>query len=200
MLRSKRFDTEMSQWFDMWSVENPDEQSELQHDGLSQSIDKILDIIHSEEKIIPRDRIFLGGISQGLATVLATLFAEGQGGFAGVIGLSGWMPFSDEVEAEMASSLQDEDGPIFLALQSLYSGKTVSQKAQPSKIKEIPIFLAHASDDDVVPEENGKRMRRDLCTIGFIVEWHAYSDGGHWVNEPEGVDDIFHFLDQCIDL
>ncbi|KAK0661592.1 hypothetical protein QBC41DRAFT_235826 [Cercophora samala] len=34
-----------------------------------------------------------------------------------------------------------------------------------------------------------------LCSWGFLdVEWHEYDDGGHWINEPQGVDDFVAFL------
>ena len=58
-----------------------------------------------------------------------------------------------------------------------------------------PIFLSHSKDDDVVPWQHGDmllwRLEEDL---GFEVDWKLYEDGGHWVNEPKGVDDIVAFL------
>lgn len=58
----------MSQWFDMWSLEDVQERSELQVPGLQSSVDLIIKIIKDEELFVPRGRIFLGGISQGFAT------------------------------------------------------------------------------------------------------------------------------------
>jgi predicted esterase len=66
-LRSERFDTDMSQWFDMWAVEDPQERSELQDPGLKSSIDLLTHVIREEELLVSRNRIFLGGISQGFA-------------------------------------------------------------------------------------------------------------------------------------
>jgi len=68
-LSSERFGTELSQWFDMWTTENPQERPELQLSGLRRSVQTILKgVIAEEELIVPRDRIVLGGISQGFAT------------------------------------------------------------------------------------------------------------------------------------
>jgi len=67
-LPSERFGNEISQWFDMWTTENPQERPELQLPGLRRSVETILKVIAEEELILPRDRIVLGGISQGLAT------------------------------------------------------------------------------------------------------------------------------------
>lgn len=67
-LRSERFHVEMSQWFDMWSVEDQQERAELQTTGLRASVDCIAELIQQEELLVPRKRIFLTGISQGFAT------------------------------------------------------------------------------------------------------------------------------------
>lgn len=67
-LRSERFRVEMSQWFDMWSVEDQQERTELQVPGLRSSVNMIAELIEQEELLVPRSNIFLGGISQGFAT------------------------------------------------------------------------------------------------------------------------------------
>jgi predicted esterase len=68
ILLSERFNMDMSQWFDMWSVEDPQERFELQIPGLQSSVDLVIDLIKQEELLVPRKKIFLGGISQGFAT------------------------------------------------------------------------------------------------------------------------------------
>lgn len=72
-LPSERFGTNMSQWFDMWSVEEPQERSEIQVPGLMSSIETLTQIIKDEETLVPRSRIFLAGISQGFATYVIDL-------------------------------------------------------------------------------------------------------------------------------
>lgn len=56
-----------------------------------------------------------------------------------------------------------------------------------------PVLLSHSSDDDVVPIQNGRALR-EILGQSQAVEWHEYEDGGHWINEPQGVDDIASFL------
>ncbi|TVY46040.1 Acyl-protein thioesterase [Lachnellula subtilissima] len=58
----------------------------------------------------------------------------------------------------------------------------------------IPVFLAHCRDDQMVPVENGRNLREDLERRGLVVTWKEYEDGGHWINEPQGVDDVVKFL------
>lgn len=67
-LHSERFGIEIPQWFDMWSVENHRERSELQIPGLRSSVRGIVELIRQEELLVPRSNIYLGGISQGFAT------------------------------------------------------------------------------------------------------------------------------------
>ncbi|KAI0506438.1 lysophospholipase II [Xylaria bambusicola] len=164
--KSKRFDVFMSQWFDIWSVENPAEQPELQQPGLHQSTQRILDIIKNEETLVPRENIFLGGISQGCATAITAYFADTTR-LAGFIGLCGWMPVTSHTQTHQEVTESNHT---------------------------TPIFLGHSADDDVVPIDNGRELRDILQSRQLEVEWKEYVDGGHWINEPQGVDDIAGFL------
>ncbi|KAI1202143.1 lysophospholipase II [Nemania serpens] len=175
VLHSERFGIDMSQWFDMWSVENPAERPELQYPGLHQSIKRILSVIKEEETRVPRERIFLAGISQGFATAIAAFFAtDTPKRFAGLIGLCSWMP--DILGTEDYQRLED-------------MACTVTGLRNSS-----PIFLSHSADDSVVPINNGRELRNILRLQRLLVEWKEYQDGGHWVNEPQGVDDIARFI------
>lgn len=194
LLRSERFDTVMSQWFDMWSVEDPDQRPELQISGLQVSVAALLDVIRDEEELVPRNNIFLAGISQGFAVALAAFFADGRG-FAGLLGLCSWMPFAGPVDA-----IKDHDGEqsVLGEVQVFYSGLCAVERSDTldlAGLMSTPIFMGHAQDDAVVPVENGRRMRGILTDrIRLSVFWHEYPEGGHWVNEPQGVDDMVRFI------
>ncbi|KAI0882030.1 phospholipase/carboxylesterase [Annulohypoxylon maeteangense] len=190
-LSSARFGTTMSQWFDIWSVENPEEQTELQKEGLQMSVDSIIEIIRLEEHLVPRQNIFLGGISQGFATALAAFFSGGQN-LAGLIGLCSWMPMSG-VATSLIASKQGET-TVFNALQDAYLGHVSVSRVDPAVIKSTPVFLGHAADDEIVPVQNGKQLRDILHDLNLTVDFHEYRDGGHWINEPDGVDDIVDFV------
>ncbi|KAI1631122.1 phospholipase/carboxylesterase [Biscogniauxia mediterranea] len=156
LLPSARFGVTMSQWFDMWSVEHPEDQAELQKEGLQKSVAAILEVIRQEETLVPRQKIFIGGISQGFATALATFFSGGQE-FAGLIGLCSWMPLSGLASSLIASN--QEETALFSALQDAFLGQLTVKRVDPASIKLTPVFLAHAADDEVVPIQNGKQMR-----------------------------------------
>lgn len=165
MLRSERFDMEMSQWFDMWSTEQPHDKEEMSRAGIEAAVARMTDLVEQESKAVPLDHIFLGGISQGSAVGIHTLL-RGELQIGGYMGFSTWLPFYGEV------------------------------KHQTTTIK-TPIFLAHNKDDEVISVENGERMRETLQHIGLEVTWREYEEGGHWFNEPKGIDDVVAFLARC---
>ena len=53
-----------------------------------------------------------------------------------------------------------------------------------------PVFLGHASDDEVIDISLGKQIHQILIALGVNVEWKEYSKCGHWLKEPDGFDDI----------
>ncbi|KAK6223967.1 hypothetical protein LQW54_000113 [Pestalotiopsis sp. IQ-011] len=170
--RSTRFDCIESQWFDMWSVESPEDQVDLQVQGLVESISLLRSTITEEESRMSQQKIFLGGISQGFATAITT-FLLGDYQFAGLLGLCSWMPKG--------------------AYHAIRSSNKVEDRSNGDKTG-TPVFLGHSHDDNVVPIDNGIALREYLKQTGFAMDWHEYNVGGHWVNEPEGVDDIAGFL------
>jgi lysophospholipase II len=161
---SECFKTKLSQWFDIWNVQNQKERKALQDEGIKESIDYILNIIKSEMAFVPAERIILAGISQGCAIGILALLKSGLK-LAAFMGLSSWMtvPKPEEFVTDVCS-------------------------------KDTPVFLSHSARDSVVLAENGEKLKTTLESIGMKVEWHLYSDDAHWINEPQGVDDMVAFI------
>ncbi|KAG9671048.1 alpha/beta-hydrolase, partial [Aureobasidium melanogenum] len=164
LLKSERFDMELSQWFDMWSTEKPHDEEEMNRAGIEKAVARIVDLIRSETKFVPLDQIFLGGISQGAAVAIHSLLRSGLQ-IGGYVGFCTWLPLHDEVKSRTSIS--------------------------------TPIFLAHNKDDQVISIDNGERMQEVLQHLGLEVTWRAYEIGGHWLNEPQGIDDLIAFLTAC---
>jgi predicted esterase len=183
---AERFQEEESSWFDMWSVQNPQERPELQISGIRESIACVREVIKQESDIIGSENIILAGISQGCATAIHALLEEGNklGGF---IGLSSWLPFQEHVKATNLTTIQPE----------LLSSAD-EQDCDRAGALSTPVFLAHSVDDEVVPFINGVQLRDALEEGGMSVEWREYENGGHWVNEPKGVDDIVSFIQKVM--
>ncbi|KAI1355814.1 lysophospholipase II [Xylaria sp. FL0043] len=175
LLKSERYGIEMSQWFDMWSLESPPERPELQQSGLDQSTDKIFKVIKEEGNLLPQEKLFLAGIGQGFVTIIAAFLtiltkADPSKKFAGLIGLCSWIPTA------------------------LLGARDYQMFDRKASIGSTPIFLGHTEDDDIVPIEYGLELQNFLSSQGFRVEWTEYDEGGRWVNEPQGVDDIVRFI------
>jgi predicted esterase len=191
----------MSQWFDMWSVENHLEKNEIQIDGLRESVKEILDLIRTEAALISPDRIILGGISQGCATAIHALLYGGIR-LGGSIGLSSWLPIEPEITITMADNLAWSMVGNRLQYSHKMLNKPTDQAETTSVLSDLsstsvlgtPVFLSHSRDDDVATIANGEKLSTTLERLGMTVSWRPYEDGGHWINEPQGVDDIVSFI------
>lgn len=86
---------------------------------------------------------------------------------AGLAGLSGYLP--------LAASLATEASPAN---------------------RDVPLFLAHGSDDDIVEPARGEATRDALSAMGYPVQWHSYPMG-HTVC-PEEVADLNRWLLQVL--
>lgn len=113
--------------------------------GLRESVRDVHALIAREiARGIPARRIVLAGFSQGCAVTLLAGLRFPER-LAGLAGLSGYLPLAQTTAAERASANRD-----------------------------VPIFLAHGRDDDVVPIARGSASRDALVALGHDVEWHDY--------------------------
>lgn len=167
-------DENMHQWFDMSSVQHPQEDIELQKTGLWESVEQVLGVVKEEADLVKgMQNVIVAGMSQGCATGLFTLLASGirVGGF---LGLSGWAPLAEEIEEIM--------------------GVPGRSKA----VLATPVMLQHCQDDNVVPVKNGEAMAVLLLKLNMDVEWECFENGGHWLNEPKGVHSMVHFIKEIM--
>ncbi|KAF2823998.1 phospholipase/carboxylesterase family protein-like protein [Ophiobolus disseminans] len=160
---------EMHQWFDILSVQRPWEGDEGQKESLKSSAAQILNVIGEESGGIGAENVILAGISQGCATAVYAILAKGArvGGF---FGLCGWMPLFADIQDAMRNEMKTR-----IAC-------------------EMPVLLQHCMDDEVVPFENGKGLCNRMRAMGIQVKWEVYPEGGHWLNEPEGMDGLVTFV------
>ncbi|MDO5625133.1 MAG: dienelactone hydrolase family protein [Pseudomonadota bacterium] len=96
---------------------------------------------------VPAGRIVLGGFSQGCAMALLTGLRHAQR-LAGIVGMSGYLPLAGQLAAERSAANAD-----------------------------VPIFLAHGLQDDIVEPSRALATRDALQALGYPVQWHAYPMG-----------------------
>jgi phospholipase/carboxylesterase len=122
-----------------------DRRSAEDFEGISASALAIAALVQREnERGIPTNHIVVAGFSQGGAMALHVATRYPQT-FAGVIALSCYLPVARELPAA--------HGAANLA---------------------TPIFMAHGSQDPVVPVALGQYSREALEAVGYGVEWHTY--------------------------
>src|SRR5512137_556351 len=92
----------------------------------------------------PRARIVLAGFSQGGAITLHTGLRQAEP-LAGLIAMSCYLPLAGAFSPEAAAGS-----------------------------KAVPVFLAHGTQDPVVPLARGTASRDALKAAGYAVEWHDY--------------------------
>jgi phospholipase/carboxylesterase len=101
-------------------------------------------IVQEHGRGIASRRIVLAGFSQGAAIALHTGLRYPEP-LAGIMALSAPLPLPERIPAELHAA-----------------------NAQ------VPVFLAHGTQDRVVPYAAGESAHRLLGQIGIPVEWHSY--------------------------
>ncbi|MDH3607923.1 MAG: alpha/beta hydrolase [Gammaproteobacteria bacterium] len=114
---------------------------------------------------IAANKIVLAGFSQGGALTLYTGLSYKQR-LGGLLALSCYLPMRDQLE-NFAKDTQ----------------------------RDLPIFMAHGTYDDVVAHAFANLAQKLLETQGFKVDWHNYPCA-HTVCAEE-IQDIRNFLIQC---
>ena len=113
--------------------------------GVAESVDQVEALIAREiERGVPAARIFLAGFSQGGAITLAAGLRR-QAPLAGLVGLSTYLPSAHE------------------------AGKALVDAARAQ-----PLFMAHGTQDPVVPFAAGEQSAQWMREHGFEVEFHRY--------------------------
>ena len=119
-------------------------------------------VARERERGVPAARIVLAGFSQGGAIALQTGLRQPER-LAGIMALSTYVPISATLEAERNAA----------------NGH-------------VPIFMAHGTQDPIIPLANARRSRELLERLGYPVEWHEYGMP-HSVS-PQEIDDIGAWL------
>ncbi len=101
-------------------------------------------IAHEVGRGIQTERIVLAGFSQGCAMTLFTGLRHAAP-LAGLVCLSGYLPVADKTAAERS----------------------------PANLR-TPIFMAHGSQDPVVPQARAESSRELLRSLGHEIDWHSY--------------------------
>jgi predicted esterase len=148
------------------------------------------------------EKVVLGGISQGAATAFPALLC-GRQRLGAFIGLSGWLPFSSQMEVIVQEN-EGLDAAMQMAelLWSELGGSNAdSIGGNVQSTLTTPVFIGHGTDDTWVNVKLGEQAYQILKNGGMEVNWKEYKGAeqeGHWLKEPEEFDDIVAFVRQHV--
>lgn len=162
----------MPAWYDIFELH---EEAKQDKEGIIQSVNDILELVAEEERRgIPRDKIVIGGFSQGGAIALTTglLFKSieklpaDSTNFAGIMALSTYLPIKDYFDANK---------------QSISSN--------------TPIYMCHGTSDQVVSyrwgHESKENLKKDFACSDLKFE--SLPNLGHSIDE-KAIDSMAKFL------
>ena len=137
------------------------------------------------------DRADLAGVQRSQAHVEALMAREKSRGIAARrIVLAG---FSQGGAIALYAGLRHPERLAGIVALSTYviAPATLATDAAPAN-RDVPIFMAHGTQDPVVQYRWGQRSRDALVATGYAVEWHVYAMPHSAV--PEEIDAIGKFL------
>ena len=113
--------------------------------GIRASAAAVTELVDREiERGMASDRIVLSGFSQGGAIALHTALRDSRP-LAGVLALSTYLPLAATLAGERSAANAG-----------------------------IPLFMAHGTDDGVLPLQLAESSRGTLEALGYAVDWHVY--------------------------
>jgi phospholipase/carboxylesterase len=113
--------------------------------GVRESQQRVEALIAREKaRGVAARRIALAGFSQGGAMVLQTGLRQPER-LAGIMALSCFLPLADKVAAEVGPANRD-----------------------------VPIFMAHGTQDPLIPMARARHAQTLLTGLGYRIEWHEY--------------------------
>ncbi|KAL4818204.1 hypothetical protein BDW67DRAFT_182941 [Aspergillus spinulosporus] len=209
------FQEEMCAWFEAEplsagnnepeaEISSEEKEQRVKTEGLRKSVGFIVRLVEKEVGLFEdkKGRVFLGGISQGMATGLCALFclpASLGGRLGGFLGMCGWLPFAGKIEAlgRRPGHKQDSDRLVLeFFSKRIFDGSGLNEA--DTTVLSTPVLFMHGTDDVWVSVELGRQARRVVEeTMGMSVKWLEFSaaeNDGHWIKEPEGFDEIAHFF------
>lgn len=210
----------LPEWFEL--PESADYPNQQPIPGLQDSVSYILRIVDEEVRRLQgnADRVFIGGVGQGMAVGLVALICA-QRKLGGFVGVTGWIPFAGTLNSLLEKGETDQAGGFLRSItfgqqqqqlpasgqqlsllppppqpqpqpQSPASLEVSSREAIPGPlhVQDTPVFLSHDEDNQLVDIGLGKTAHDTLQRLGFSEL--------SWKTYPGGVHDSHGYRRQWL--
>jgi lysophospholipase-2 len=161
----------MPAWYDIMTLDQNDAGKRECMDGVEVSFQNLDGLVEGECMFVPREKIMIGGFSQGGAIALYTTLKSHSRPLAGCIALSAYIPGSAKGDS---------------ALPFIGEGDKCR----------TPILQCHGEDDDMVPVSRGKLTNQILSKYAEDLEFKIFSGMGHEAT-PKELDVVKEFIRKC---
>jgi len=154
-------------WFDMSSMSPHEIGNNVDEKRIKRSAGRLLHIVEEQvAKGLPRNRIVVGGFSQGaVVSLFGAFYSDKFSGLAGCMAMSGYFPSN-------AGLLKE-------------TRRIAEQRKANEKIVGPPVLMVHGTEDQVLQFALGKQSYTELksWSTGVSVAFHAVKGMGHTIDE-----------------
>ncbi|KAF2831513.1 alpha/beta-hydrolase [Ophiobolus disseminans] len=177
------------QWFDNWSLTEPEVKQHLQVPGLRETTQYLHGLLREEIALVGMGNVVLMGLSQGAASsLIAAMLWEGQEDEDG----NGEDMF-DRGEGDDGGGTRFERAVRWLREELDVENEGSGCVGEMPAMQSMPVFIGHGTDDEKVPVRFGKMAAEFLAGLDVGVEWKEYEALGHWYS-ADMLRDIVAFL------
>ena len=209
------FKEERPAWFSIMSLTDLEVDQATQMDGLRESVEYISGLTKQEIAHLQRvgrdtKDLFVVARSMGSSVAVWTMLVKlpEVRQIGGVVLTGSWLVFARAIDELLGKNVRSpthgtkpvhEDALGFVKTMLPASTETESDESHP--LRQVPILMGHSVDDQWISIDLGRQMRDVLANFGCEADLHEYvgaADDGHWMKEPEEMDKIASFLENCI--
>lgn len=158
-------------WYDVYGLEPSSTQDTKGFGTAVERVEKSIQALLSRNPLLRRDRIIIGGFSQGAVISLSTLLRSTER-LAGIIALSGYLPEDD-------------------VLQSRLDEATVGFSR-----RDVPVLGCHGTKDKLVRFKWGKAGFKKMKEAGMNIQWKTYPIAHE--SSHEEISDVIDFIEKVV--
>ncbi|KAF2726812.1 hypothetical protein EJ04DRAFT_517624 [Polyplosphaeria fusca] len=143
------------QWFDNWSLTQPELKQHLQAPGLRETAIYLHDLLQKEIDVVGPKNVALMGLSQGCASSLITMLLWGGEPFGAVVGMCGYLPFRKGM-LDFVTGGEEQEEDSFVESEDMFEREEGDPKAKESDSEKAIGWLCEELQVEGEPRRQGR--------------------------------------------